>query len=324
MTKRLFMFFKFLPVALLFPLFSCAQTFEWWRDNVKWNGTDHWGTFIQIRPKYLGPNALSVPLINTGSVDTASSIGITANVHTSKGDKTQNLMIYGNYTTPKNTISVDLQYVPYEHYKMSHATKTERKVYYKNYYDSHTVGDFVVNTTIQLFPAWRDKAQLALRLGFRMPAGRHLGAARYGDVPSYWIDIGSGFPLGTSGLKWISMAGFFVWQTNIDKYRQDDAILFGSGFEWNRKNFKLQAYCAGYSGYQNNGDRPTLLRLSLEKRKKQTVYLVRLQEGLHDFSYFSVEAGARFVVRHGCEPTSCTTDLCSSYTYTASTGCNDY
>jgi len=82
----------------------------------------------------------------------------------------------------------------------------------------------------------------------------------------------------------------------MEKHRQDDAILFGSGFEWNKKGLRIQAYAAGYSGYLNNGDRPTLVRLSMEKRKNKKVYLFRLQQGLHDFAYFSAEAGARFIL----------------------------
>lgn len=281
---------------IVLPVFSFSQTLEWWRDNVGWNGSTHWSKYIIISPKYLGPNALSVPLINNGSIDSFSSAGVTANAHFSNGDNTQNFMVYGNYTTKNNTIAVDLQYVPYERFQMSHAVKTERHVYYKNYNDSHTVGDFVVNTTMQLFPKWRDKAQLALRLGFRMPAGRHMAAARYGDVPSYWIDMGGAFPFKNSKLKLLGMAGFFVWQTNVDNFRQDDAILFGSGLEWNDRTLKMQVYATGYSGYKNNGDRPTLLRFALEKKIRKQIYIFRVQQGLHDFNYLSFEAGTRFIL----------------------------
>jgi len=287
---------QLLLIVLLLPLFSTSQSFEWWRDNVNWDGTTHWGKYIITSPKYLGPNALSVPLINNGSIDSLSSIGLTANAHFSKGDKTQNLMLYGNYTTKNNTIAIDLQFVPYEIFKMSHETKTERRVYYLNYKDDHTVGDVVASTTFHLFQKKRDKIQLAMRLGFRMPSGRHLGSARYADVPGYWIDLGCGLPFKNTGWKWLGMAGFFVWQTNVDNFRQDDAFLFGTGLEWNHKGLRLQAYAAGYSGYKNNGDRPTLVRFNLEKRKNRKTYIFRLQQGLHDFEYFTTEAGARFII----------------------------
>ena len=173
--------------------------------------------------------------------------------------------------------------------------KTERKVYYKDYYDKTTVGDVIVNTTILLFEKWRPRFQTALRIGVRMPSGGAQGAARYADVPAYWIDLGGAVPFHNPHWKWMGMAGFLVWQTNDDDLRQNDAFLFGSGFEWNQNHFRVQASGAGYVGYKNNGDKPIVLRVNLEKKKNRTVYLFRLQQGLHDFSYFSVETGFRYL-----------------------------
>ncbi len=285
-----------LTTGLFFPLFCFCQLDIWWNNNVNWDGHTHWSRYIMIVPKYMGPNALSVPMINNGSIDSSCSIGMTANAHISNGDNTQNLVLYGNYATKDKTVSIDLQFVPYEQFQLSHQKKTERKVFWMDYYKNKCVGDVIANTTFQVFPKKRDKVQLAVRLGLRMPSGGLIGAARYGDVPSYWIDAGGGIPFHNSNWKWIAMAGFFVWQTNEDKHRQDDAILYGSGFEWNKKGLRLQAYAAGYSGYRNNGDRPTLVRLNLEKKKNKTVYLFRLQQGLRDFAYFSMEAGARLIL----------------------------
>lgn len=288
--------YRLLFMSLLFPLLSFSQSLEWWRNNVHWDGVTRWEKYIIVSPKYLGPNALSVPLINNGSIDSLTSFGVTANAHFSHGDNTQNLALYGNYTTKNNTISVDMQFVPYEMFQMSHEKKTERNVYYENYNDKHTVGDVIANTTFHILQKKRDKFQLALRFGFRMASGGHLGAARYADVPGYWIDGGCGIPFKNPEWKWIGMAGFFVWQTNVDYLRQDDAFLYGSGIEWNHKGFRLQGYGAGYVGYKKNGDRPVLLRLNLEKAKNGKVYIFRLQQGLHDFAYFTAEAGAKFIL----------------------------
>jgi hypothetical protein len=272
-----------------------AQTFEWWRDNVNWDGSTHWWKYMITSPKYFGPNAFTVPAINNGSADTVKSIGATANFHFSKGDNTQNIMLYGNYSTKNNTISVDAQFVPYERFTMSHEKKTERKVYYKDYYKKSAVGDVVVNTTMQLFQKWRKNIHLALRVGVRMPSGGLQGAARYADVPMYWIDAGAAIPIKNSNWKWTNMAGFLVWQTNADGLRQDDAFLFGTGAEFNKNNFRLQAYGAGYVGYKNNGDKPIVVRINAEKKKGNCVYLLRLQQGVNDFSYFTVETGAKIL-----------------------------
>jgi hypothetical protein len=248
-----------------------------------------------INPKYMGPNALSVPHLNNGSNDSLLSLGVTAHFHFSKGDNTQNVVVYGNYTTKSGSISVDAQFIPYERFVMSHEVKTERKTYYKDYYKKHVTGDVIANTTIQLFKNKWKRVQAAFRVGVRMPSGGGLSMARYGDVPSYWVDGGVGIGIMNSHWKWIGNIGFLVWQTNHERLWQNDALLFGSGFEWNKNNWQLQAYAAGYSGYIDNGDRPTLVRLNLQKRTNQKIYLLRLQQGLHDYRYFSVETGARFI-----------------------------
>jgi hypothetical protein len=285
-----------LTMGIIFPSLCFCQLDIWWNNNVNWDGRTHWSRYIKIVPKYMGPNALSVPLINNGSTDSVNSIGLTANAHISNGDNTQNLMLYGNYATKDRAVSLDLQFVPYEQFQLSHQKKTERNVFWMDYYKNKCVGDVIANTTFRIFPKKRDKIQMAIRLGLRMPSGGLIGAARYGDVPSYWIDAGAGIPFRNKHWKWIGMAGFFVWQTNEDKHRQDDAILFGTGLEWNKNNWRMQAYMAGYSGYRNNGDRPTLARLNLEKKSRNKVYILRLQQGLHDFAYFSIEAGARLIL----------------------------
>lgn len=288
--------YRFFFLAFLSPFFLYSQTFDWWKNNVNWDGVSHWSRYLIVSPKYLGPNALTVPQINNGSIDSICSLGITANAHFSNGDNTQNITLYGNYTTKNNTISVDAAFIPYERYKMSHQVKTERKTFYLNYDDKQCAGDVVANTTLHLFQNKRDKIQLALRLGVRMPSGGDLATARYADVPGYWIDMGAGIPLKNKAWKWLGMLGFYVWQTNDDKHRQDDALLFGSGIEWNRLGLRMQVYAAGYTGYKNNGDRPTLLRLNIEKRKNRKIYIFRLQQGLQDFAYLSAEAGAKFIL----------------------------
>lgn len=275
-----------------------SQDFNWWSNNVNWDGVSHWYEYLIVSPKYFGPNALPVPAINNGSADSLISLAATGNLHFSKGDKTQNLMLYGNFTAKNNIFSVEMQFVPYERFEMTHATKEERKVYYKEYYKKNVVGDVIFSTTVQLFQRWRDKIQLAGRVGVRMPSGGAQGAARYTDGPGYWIDLGWGLPFKNSICKWIGMGGFYVWQTNDDALRQNDAFVFGTGLEWNSaKALRIQAYGAGYVGYKANGDKPLLLRLNLEKRVNRFAYLLRFQQGLHDFDYFTTEFGGRYIFR---------------------------
>lgn len=282
-------------LCLTISLSSLSQTAAWWENNVQWDGVTHWSRYILIDPKYMGPNALTVPHINNGSVDSLASFGLSGHFHLMKGDNTQNLILYGNYASKDKSISVEVSYIPFEHFQMSHAIKTERKTFYLYYNNTTAAGDVLASTTVQPFQRIKDKIQIAFRLGVRMPAGTKLSLARYGDVPAYWIDCGFAIPFRNRNWKWIGNGGFFVWQLNLDKFWQNDAILFGTGFEYNKNNFRFQSYIGGFSGYRDSGDRPTLARMNFEKRKKNKYYVLRLQQGLHDFKYFSVETGLRLI-----------------------------
>jgi hypothetical protein len=284
-------------VVIIFTLSvanSYGQTFDWWAQLVHWDGVSEWPKYMITQPAYMGPNALPVPRIGNGSIDSNFSISATGSLHFSKGDNTQNLTIYANYCLVKNVISFDASWIPYEHFTMSHAIKEQRHVFSHFYYDQHATGDIELNTTIQLLNRWRKNIQLALRIGYRFPTGTGLGVARYTDGPGYHFDLSFGKPLNTS-LKWIGMLGFYSWQLINVGRRQDDAFLFGTGAEWNTKTVRLQTYISGYLGYQlNSGDKPVVFRATVEKKIKRTSLLLGFQQGLHDFKYSSIEVGAKY------------------------------
>jgi hypothetical protein len=287
----------FIILLLLITTNVYSQTFDWWSQTVGWDGVTHWSRYMITQPAYQGPNSLPVPRIGNGSIDSVFSVGATANAHFSNGDQTQNLTLYGNYCLAKNKIAIDVQWVPYERYSMSHAIKTKRHVFSHNYYDQSAMGEAHINTTIQLFTKWRPHWQVALRLGYRFPCGSGYATARYTDGPGYYFDLSLGKPLNAQ-LKWISMLGFYSWQLVSDEHRQNDALLFGSGLEWNYKAWRSQAYVAGYIGYlKNAGDKPVVARFTLEKRVHRNSLMLGFQQGLHDFAYSSVEAGFKFIIK---------------------------
>src|SRR5436309_11324706 len=96
-----------LAALLLTSICANCQSFQWWADLVKWDGVTPWQRYIKTFPKYLGPNALPVPLISNGSVDSVNAFGISGNFYFSDGDHTQNVVVYGNYCLVKNVISFD-------------------------------------------------------------------------------------------------------------------------------------------------------------------------------------------------------------------------
>ena len=272
-----------------------GQTQAEWAQTVNWDGVSHWSKYIKVRAAYLGPNALAVPAIGNGSIDSSRSIALTGQFHFSEGDKTQSVAVYGNYCLVKNLISFDVSYIPAEFYQVSDAIKKERHVYYKYYNDNKAGGDVLLNTTIQLFSKWRKKLHVALRAGYRLPSSSGFGAARFIDGMGYHFDVSVGKLFRGIPLKWIAMAGFYCWQIEQEDFRQNDAFLFGTGFEWNQDNWRLQTYISGYLGYlENSGDKPVVFRTTAEKRIRKASLLLRFQQGLHDFKYSSVELGGRF------------------------------
>ncbi|MBS1759535.1 MAG: hypothetical protein JST23_05355 [Bacteroidetes bacterium] len=285
-----------IPILFLFNLLS-AQTEQQWAQLVGWDGVSYFTKYIIKNAGHMGPNALSVPFLSTGSIDTVSSIGLSGQAHFSKGDNTQNLNVYGNFCLGKN-VAVDVAWIPIEHFVTSDAIKRQRHVYYKFYNTTRATGDVIVNTNIGLLNHLREKVQLALRIAVRLPASDYndLGAARFLDATSYYIDVSMGKPI-NKNLKWMSMAGLFVWQQENDRLRQDDAFLFGSGFQWNKKGWMIAPSISGYIGYmKKTGDKPIVFRANAEKRIKKMIYLMRFQQGIKNFNYTSFEIGLRRVV----------------------------
>jgi len=291
-------------IWLAFFLFSCSlkgssQTLAQWSQVVQWDGVSHWSRYIRTFPAYQGPNALPVPRVGNGSIDSSFFISATGNFHFSRGDNTQNYSVYANYCLVKDLISMDISWVPFEYYQMTHAMKEERHIFPQFYYDKKGEGELHLNTNIRLLKKWRKYIQLALRMGYRFPVGSGFGAARDTDAPGYYMDISFGRTIGHSALKWVGMLGFYSWQIESDKNNQDDAILFGTGLEWNKNNWRILSNIAGYWGYlENSGDKPVVLRFNLEKRIKTTGLLFGFQQGLHDFKYSSMEIGLKYVVKN--------------------------
>lgn len=287
-----------LCVFLLIGLSPAAQTFTRWAQVVGWDGVSHWSKYMISMPAYQGPNSLPVPRITNGSIDSSFSIAATGQLHYSDGDNTQNINLYANYCLVKDRISLDMAWVPYERYTMSTAVKEKRHVFSQFFDDQEATGEIHLNTNIQLLNKWRKNIHLALRIGYRLPSGSGFGAARYTDGPGYYFDLSAGKQIGHTPLKWVGMVGFYTWQIESAEHNQDDAFLFGSGLEYNRRKLRLQGYVAGYLGYlKDSGDKPIVFRLQAEKQFSRLSALLNIQHGLHDFGFTSVEAGARWKIR---------------------------
>ena len=271
-----------------------AQSFEWWARNVNWDGISPWNKYIVYNAANLGPNALPVPRLSNGRIDSLNSFALTTMYHSMKGDQTANFTLYGNYVLVNERISVDAFWVPFEVFNVTHQLKEQRKVVHHAYYKNTAIGDIHINFNINLLNKIKDKVQLSLRTGYRYANSTRYEAARMTNAPGYYFDLSASRKFRPDS-KWIytAMAGMYVWQFPLGL--QDDAFLFGAGVEYNNKQFQLQSNITGYLGYFKNGDRPIVYRLRAGSNKKGINWLAQFQQGLHDFKYTTGEVGGRWV-----------------------------
>jgi hypothetical protein len=265
---------------------------DWWRKLVNWDGVTHWNKYYTYSARMMGPNALPVPEMMNGKIDKRNYIGLGGQTHFSDGDNTQNLTMRFNYNF-KDVVSVGLFLVPVEFFQMSHQMKEERKVYYEYYHVNSAVGDLYVNTNIQLVTEETFYFDAALRIGLKTASSGLLTPARFTDAPGYYFDVSMGKSLNAGsdiGIKFYGLAGIYVWQTNEDGRPQNDAFLYGLGYDIEYNSIKLSNHLTGYHGYMNNGDSPLVLRFNLQKDYQRFFTQFNYQYGFRDFNYSSYEA----------------------------------
>ena len=280
-------------LALFTAMSSQAQTFDWWANNVHWDGVTSWKRYLIYSPGHMGPNALPVPEMANGSIDSITWVGSSGAFHFLKGDNTQNIKLNANILVAKDKVSIDFYYIPREWFQEDHATKTDRRVYYEYYDVKKVAGDAYANINFALMNKWRPKVQLLLRMGYRFPTSSAYGPARYTDAPAYYFDLSCAKPLAPN-LKLAGMVGFHAYQTNSDVEYQNDAIVLGGGLEYNKNNTRLQFNVCTYYGYMRDRDDPMVLRLYYDKKFGKLGALLHLQKGIHDVHYTTVETGFRY------------------------------
>lgn len=247
------------------------------------------GQYIVLSPGYLGPNALPVPEIKTGRMEEDLTATVGGDLHYSKGDDTKNLSTKIHIPFGSKMISLDLWGVPTEYYKMSNETRDERLAR-DSIGKGFSTGDFYFGTQIVVLKETKRRLGFLVNLVARTASGNNMGNARFTDSPGYYFDgsFGKSFLVNNrffSELRFFGMGGFYVWQTNDVRSRQDDAFLFGGGAEVYAGSFKLNTALGGYSGYQKNKDRPLVYRAILTKKTLKTDFIFSYQVGLRDFKY---------------------------------------
>lgn len=279
----------FFLILILFGKSSYAQEdFSWWVEKHNWDGVTPWNQYMTISSAYFGPNALPVPEIKNGLVDSASSVNISYDYYTSKGDKTQDFYLKGTLPLFKNRISIELNAVPIEWYKMDTITRDERAVRTKSG-EGSAGGDIYVSTCVQIVKN-RKFPDALLRFALRTASGTHLRDARYTDAPGYYIDVSFGKSIFIKDkfireVRFYADAGLYTYQTYDLQNLQNDCFLYGGGICLNSKKISWTNCIGGYCGYLDNGDRPVVYRSEFRILNSMHDYAVSYENGLHDYPY---------------------------------------
>lgn len=285
---------KYILLFLVFiqsTLFCSAQDYAWWNKKNNWDGVTPWSRYIVMSSAYMGPNALPVPELKNGTIKNSLSLELGGDVHVSKGDNTQNLFTQLYIPITKNKIGINISYIPIEWYQTDTNTRDLRHAREESGNDI-SFGDVYIATHIQLIKDKKKLPDVLLTINLKTASGTNMSSARYTDAPGYFFDVSFGKKIIQNDssifqyLKLYSMLGFYVYQTNRSDYFQNDAIMYGAGFDIGFSKLQISNQLTGYKGYIGNGDKPLVYRLAFKTIFKSHLnYSLLFQRGLNDFDY---------------------------------------
>jgi hypothetical protein len=277
--------------------YAQEEDYTWWNNKHGHDGITNWMYYMKYAPAYFGPNALPVPEIRNALSDTMIALESDLDLHFSQGDNTQNLFIKLSIPFLKGRVSLEMFGVPIEHFKMDTLTRDERVA--RNYEgEGYALGDLYISTLIQITRNYRNWPDLLLGITLRTASGGNLGNARFTDAPGYYFDLSAGksYRLGDAyQIRPYAMLGFYVYHTNREDWRQNDAFLYGLGLSAYSQRWTFSASWGGYKGYFNDGDAPMVARANVLYKFRKLQLKLAFQQGLHDFKYSSVRVGTVFL-----------------------------
>ena len=285
-----FCFFLFILFSINVNAQKAGEDYTWWNELHGWEeGDPGWRNWIKMTPGYLGPNALPVPEVKRGFLNSKTEAEITASGHFLKGDPTQD--ISGRLFVPfaQSKIAVEVYGVIIEHFAFSEEIRNER---FARIEDGKGIafGDLYFSTLIQLSKN-RKFPNTLLRMAAKTASGNQLEGARNTDSPGYFFDLSfsKNFGKQESGIfRPFGLAGFYSWQTNDELNLQNDAFLYALGADYDRNGFVLSASWSGYSGYKNERDKPMQLNFELRRDFKNKAFRIQYNNGLRDWEYKTI------------------------------------
>lgn len=256
----------------------------------------HWSRYLIVSPGFFGPNALPIPLLHEASIPSKIYWSGYYEYYSGKGDKTNDFNIHIVIPVAKGRVGLEFQYVPIEFFSMDSTTSRLRRTKTGKAIDGKAFGDIYFGTIIQLVKDHAFLPDISIAMSCRTASGTNRDNARYTDAPGYHLDasIGDSYGMGKGffrHVRWYAEIGFYCWQTNLDNYPQNDALLYGCGINFDFKDFFVNQSFRGYSGYMNNGDQPMVYRADVGIKMGEAAFIVGYEKGLKDYLFQSFRAG---------------------------------
>ncbi|MFU8843426.1 MAG: hypothetical protein ACNA7V_06415 [Bacteroidales bacterium] len=271
---------------------ASQEPYEWWNKKHNWDGYTHWSNYIIYSPGYMGPNALPVPRLADGILSARITLEPEATIHIQSGEFVSGGGLRFFYPIAEGIAGLEFSHVMVEYYKTDTLIRDERFARSEQV-EGFATGDVNLATYLTLVKnrCWPD---MALRINLRTASGSKLSNARFTNSPGYFFDLSFGKNMTKKSeqpkpvIRMYGTLGFYVWQTNLENNRQNDAFLTGLG---TRLNFSLHAFsaeAAGYFGYMKMRDDPVVVRFIYELTGKNNGLRFQYQKGVYSIYHHSV------------------------------------
>lgn len=256
-----------------------------------------------------GPNAL--PVIDMSAGETSDKLSVEISESYFRGFNqsntfTPNLRL--NIPLFTRWVNLEAWYSVMDFYSMQN-TKCTIDNLTKLYPLSHwhnVAGDIYVSTNIQvLHHQWFKKSlpympSAVIRIGIKTASGGDFENKRFIDAPGYFLDLTLAEKINWEN-KWaksFSLAGsigFYCWQTG--QAEQNDAYMYGLRAEFEAQYLRLMAEWGGYTGWQNNGDCPIVIKskLGIPCPLGFEPYIA-YQYGIRDWEYHEFKVGVMYSI----------------------------
>jgi len=212
------------------------------------------------------------------------------------GDQTHDFLTHFVIPVGNRRVGLEFKYVPVEYFRMDSIVSRERRTLSGKAAEGYSLGDIYFGTMVQLIKDQGYIPDVMISLACRTASGTSRDYARYTDMPGYYFDVSIGDSYGRAAgffrsVRWYGEVGFYVYQTFLDNYPQNDALLYGIGFDLDFSLFYLNQSIRGYNGYMYNGDHPLVYRADFGFKFGSAALVVGYEKGIRDFPFESIRAG---------------------------------